>query len=298
MVAPVISTVIATTVPWPEVSMALRSVYTQTIAHGGEVILADGTGRGLPQEHDFPAVRHLVLLGRNVFRLRAAGLTAARGAIVALTEDHCRVAPDWIAAILRAHAEHPEAAIIGGAVRNGAVLQLIDWASFFVSHALYLPPVDVRAGANITGQANVSYKRQALERYPADALEEGRFRRELIAGGGRLIADDRILVDHVQSLGVRHTLSIHYHDGRCVAAAHQARAGRIARLSTIGKALLWPIRVPLASGRVIVRALRKSPLQRVAVLSAPWIVSVVACHKVGEVVGALAGAGRSPDRMR
>ncbi len=298
MTEPAISAVITTRVPWPEVAAALRSVYAQTLAHGGEVILADGTGAGLPHDHEFPAVRHLVYPGWNVFRLRAAALAAARGAIVALTEDHCRVAPDWIATILRAHAEHPEAAIIGGAVSNGASDRLIDWGNFLVSHGPYLPPMDVRAGVDITGQANVSYKRQVLDRYPEDALEEGRFRRDLVAAGVRLVADDRVLVLHVQSLGIAGTLLIHYHDGRCVAAAHQARVGLVDRLTTIVKGLLWPIRVPLASVRVIVRAMRKAPVRRVALMSAPWIVALVAFHKAGELVGALAGAGQSPEHMR
>jgi hypothetical protein len=36
----------------------------------------------------------------------------------------------------------------------------------------------------------------------------------------------------------------------------------------------------------------------VTLRAAPWLVAVTAAHKLGELVGSVAGAGRSPDRMR
>ncbi len=297
--APSISVVITTTLPWPEVEVALRSVYAQALAAGGEVIVADGSGGGLLGAHDFPAVRLLELPGKNVFRLRAAGLRAARASIVALTEDHCRASADWCARILAAHEEHPEADVIGGGVENGASRRSIDWANFFVSNAPYLPPVELREGPDITGQANVSYKRRVLARYPDDALDEGLFRRQLAAAGGKLIVDDRIVVEHVQSLSAPETLAIHYHDGRCVAAAARARSPGARAWLGIAKGLAWPLRVPLATGLILARIVTTRPAHaRTAILCAPWLLAVIAAHKAGELVGSIAGAGKSPDRMR
>jgi hypothetical protein len=296
---PSISCVITTTRPWPEVATALASVYLQTLEAGGEVILADGTGRGLPSEHEFTQVRHLVSLGANVFVLRSLGLRAGRAPVVALTEDHCRVADDWVIAVLRAHAEHPEAALIGGAVLNGACDRLLDWANFLASNAACLPPLDVRRGPNVTGQANVSYKRHYLERYPDDALFEGRFRRELDRAGVRLIADERIRVEHVQTLRVAETLRLHFHDGRCVTGARRVDSPWGTRLGDLAKGLSWPVRVPVATARVVTRILLRKPAYRlVALASAPWLFGVMAFHKAGELVGAIAGPGLSPGRMR
>jgi len=294
-----ISVVLTTTRPWPEAAGALRSVYAQAVAHDGEVILADATGLALPARHEMRELRHLVLPNANVFRLRSAGLAAARGAVVALTEDHCTVAPDWVVAVLRAHAEHPTAGVIGGAVLNGARERLVDWANFFVSNEASLPPMRVRAGPDITGQANVSYKRDLLARYPDDALDEGRFRRALVRDGVPLVADDRIVVSHIQSLSVRESLTIHFHDGRCVAAAHRARSTTREQAAAVVKGLAWGLRVPLAAARIVARTLADRPAYRCTALAcAPWMLSLVAFHKAGELVGALAGAGRSPDHMR
>lgn len=283
----------------PELRVALDSVYEQTLALGGEVILADGSARGFPDVGRFVHVRHLHLPGRHVFHLRAVALTAARAPVVALTEDHCRVAADWCRQTLRAHREHPEAAMIGGCIVNGAGERLVDWANFFVSNGPYLPPVEISQGPNITGQANVSYKRDVLDGYPGDALDEGAFRRGLDAAGARLLVDDRMVVEHVQSLTVLETLRIHFHDGRCVAAALRRRASFPRSLAALAMGLAWPVRVPAATARVVLRTLIGRPGLRSTVLrSAPWILAVIASHKAGELLGSLTGAGRSPDHMR
>jgi hypothetical protein len=294
---PRLTVVVTTTQPWPECEIALDSVFEQATSLGGEVILADGGGDGPPSGR-YPGLRRIDLPGANVFRLRSVGLAAAQGPVVALTEDHCRVDPDWCAAVLRAHDEHPEAEVIAGSVRNGADRRLIDWANFLVSNAGALPPVTVRLGPDVTGQANVSYKRRALGSYPPDALDEGLFRRDIAAAEGdeALRVDDRIGVVHVQSLSVADTLLIHFHDGRCVAAARQRRSPSV-------RAVLWafalPLRVPAASVRLLARTLWRRPgYRRVTLLAAPWLVAVTAAHKLGELVGSVAGAGNSPDRMR
>jgi hypothetical protein len=92
------------------------------------------------------------------------------------------------------------------------------------------------------------------------------------------------------------TLLIHFHDGRCVAAARQRRAP--SRLA-IAWALGWPLRVPAAASLLLGRLLWRRPaLRGIALRSAPWLLAVTAAHKTGELVGALAGAGGSPARMR
>lgn len=50
---------------------------------------------------------------------RNAGFSAARGDILVFTDDDCRVAPDYIAHLIRAHAAYSGPAIIGGRVELG-----------------------------------------------------------------------------------------------------------------------------------------------------------------------------------
>jgi len=228
-----LSVVIVTAQPWPELRMVLDSVAAQVSAHAGELVIVDGSydGTALPSAHAYgDHLRHVRRPGATVFQLRALGLREARGAIIAVTEDHCRVAPDWCAETLRAHREHPAAAMIGGAVENGADQNLWDWANFLISNGAFLPPIPNGERPDIGGQANISYKRWALPREVAPwGLEEAHHKRRLRAAGHALVNDDRVRVAHVQAPGAVGSCLIHFHDGATNAgfpAQPVARQGR------------------------------------------------------------------------
>lgn len=128
---PPLSVVVATTQPWPELRMLLESLAPQVRALGAEVIVADGHGRGVPDDHGFPNLRVVRRPGASVYQLRA-------------------------------HRTYPRAAAIGGVVHNGADDNLWDWASFLISNGTLLPPLPPGDRPDISGQANLSYKRWAL----------------------------------------------------------------------------------------------------------------------------------------
>jgi hypothetical protein len=296
---PPVSVVIATTMPWPEIRGAMESVYDQAMALSAEVIVADGHGAGLPSDSAYPGVRHLVVPGASVFELRSRALHAARGDVVAVTEDHCRAAPDWLKRAVQLHREFPRDAVIGGAVFNGAKDHLVDWANFFVSNAPALPPTEPHGLENITGQANVTYKGFTLADYPEDGMAEGEFRRSLEAAGHGLRNDDRLLVDHVQSLGVWETFRIHFDDGRCQGAERARTAAGLGWLRLLALELSWPLRVPVAALRTLGHVLLQKPAFRKPALAAtPWIFVLMASHKAGELGGFLTGPGSSAARIR
>ena len=141
--APVLSIVVATTHPWPEMERTLDSLWGQVMALGAELLLLDGHGEGLPPDLParYPGAIRLTRPGASVFALRALGLRAARGEIIAMTEDHCVVPPDWCRRLLDAHRRYPHAAAVGGAVDNGATARLIDWANYFVAHSPTMAPI-------------------------------------------------------------------------------------------------------------------------------------------------------------
>ncbi len=203
--------------------MTLESVWAQLREVGGELVVVDDDGRGLPEAHDDAGVVWLRRPGAAVRDLRVAGVAAARGAIVAVTEDHCRAAPDWCRRLIEVHTAHPELLMIGGAVDNGA-RGLVDWASFFIANVESLPPARGPWRGALTGQANISYKRRLLEAHGAEGLDSAVLRATLVAGG-RARNDAAIRVDHVQSLGLVGSLVIHFHDGRCMAALRRERMG-------------------------------------------------------------------------
>src|SRR5258706_8817888 len=150
---PPLSIAIAATQPWPAARVCLDSLYAQARRAGAEIIVADGTGRSLPADSSYPEIRRLEAPGRTVFQLRALAMAAAAGEIVAVTEDHCRVASDWCEAILRAHREFPEAAVIGGAVDNGSTGCLADWANFLPSNDRFISPPPTGFTPDVAGQA-------------------------------------------------------------------------------------------------------------------------------------------------
>jgi Glycosyl transferase family 2 len=91
--------------------------------------------------------------------LRARGITAARGDLVALLEDHARPDPDWSASVVAAHREGPAA--IGGAIENG-IDRPLNWAVYYCDFGRYQNPLPSGV-ASFASDANVSYKRAALE---------------------------------------------------------------------------------------------------------------------------------------
>jgi hypothetical protein len=103
-----------------------------------------------------PGIAHEAIDSR-----RSAGLAAARGAIVALTDEHARPRADWCAQIIALHAAHPHAAI-GGAIENERD-RALNWALFFYDAGRYQNPLD-EGPAQFVSDLNVAYKRAALER--------------------------------------------------------------------------------------------------------------------------------------
>lgn len=294
--APVLSVVIATTQAWPAMRIALDSVLPQARAVGAEIIVADGSGQGLPVDFDAADVVLLGEPGASVFRLRALGLARARGEVVAMTEDHCRVHPGWCAAVIRAHRDYPHAAAIGGVVENGATERLIDWANFFVANGRFIPPVRSGEAEVISGQANLSYKRRVVPReVPTLGVMEFLYTRSLRDRGEVLVTDDRLVVEHVQSGGLADTSAMHFHNGRSIAGFIAQGMRSPARLL---RALGSLVNAPVGLVRTLGSVLRKRGFARRALTSLHLIVWLIMCHASGELVGYLLGPGDSPQRLQ
>src|ERR1017187_644504 len=91
--------------------------------------------------------------------LRARGLAAARGQIVAMTEDHGVPAADWAACWVEGHRQ--AVARLGGPIEN-AIDRPLNWAVCFCDFLRYQPPLPA-GETEVVSDANVAYKRAALE---------------------------------------------------------------------------------------------------------------------------------------
>lgn len=292
-----LSIVIATTKPWPEIRRCLDSLHRQAQSVGAEVLVADGHGGGLPDDvgDRYPEVIWIKHPGESVFALRGIATAQARGAIVAVTEDHCEVTPHWCERLIKVHQEHPEAAAIGGAVENGATERLIDWANFFVVFGPFTAPIENGEQEDVSLQANISYKRRILPRVaPRSGMMEMLFNKQLRQQGEKLLADDRLVVYHIQSWGFLGTFAAHFHNGRSIAGFRLQRMARGERILRLAGCFILP---PVLLWRTVGPVIRRGRLRRQALISLHLIVLVVICHAVGEFVGYLAGPGESPTRL-
>ena len=292
-----LSIVVATTKAWPEIESCLESLHAQAAAAGAEILVGDGHGAGLPPDVTtrYPAVRRIGWPGGSVFVLRQLAMAEAAGAIVAVTEDHCTVAPDWCEQVLRAHRDHPEAAAIGGVVENGATTRLIDWSNFLIVFGPFTAPIETGSQPAISLQANISYKRRVIPRAATGlGMMEFLFNRRLLEQGEILIADDRLVVSHNQTWGFWGTFAAHFHNGRSIAGFRLEGMSWTERLVRIGGCAVLPIHLLRVT---IWPVIRKARLLRPALVSLPLTAMVVTCHAAGEFVGYVFGPGRSPQKL-
>ena len=253
--------------------------------------MGDSTGEGLPAE--IPGVRWVKAPGASVFDLRAQATGLARGQIIAWTEDHCRPAADWCERILAAHAAHPEALAVGGAVTNGSTGHLMDWANFLTTFGPFLPPLDKAKIGRVPPAANISFKRNAV---PAGTIESGgielRVERRLWSMGS-IVLDDRIQVTHIQSHGITGTPKSHFHNGRSTSGLVVGHLSIRQRLKRFLICLVLPAEI-LRTVIVPVAGKREVPLWRCL----PLIAVLAFSHALGEMAGiVLNGPGLSPQRL-
>jgi hypothetical protein len=294
-----LSIVIGTGQGWPYVRELVESLRADAGTEIVEIVVVDGSDNAAPRPDEVDAsVRWTTAPGASVFVLFAIGLHAARGEVVATTEDHAMPRAGWIPALLRAHREHPEAAAIGGAIENGSTRGLLEWASYFTTQGLHMIPLGDREVPTTTNEANVSYKRWALEKYDPDdgsGFMAILYNRRLAEGGEILRVDDRLVVDHFETDGFGWTTSIHYHNGRTISAFRRARGMAREDWLRVACAYLLPAwRV----GRVLRMGLAKGRLRRQLVLSTPFALWLEYVQATGLLMGYLAGPGDSPNHLR
>lgn len=282
--------------PWPEIRVCLESLMKQTDSSKIEVILADGTGLGLPDDKSYSDIIWLCKNGASIFQLRALGFERSRADIIAFTEDHCKVAFDWTEQIIELHKRYPEVAAIGGVVENGATDSILDWVHFLIANGPYMKPVKSYGAKLLTGQANVSFKKKFL---PIDIPDSGIFQmffnRNLIQRGLRIMMSDKPVVWHIQSLGFLGTCRMHFHTGRTLAGFRIQKTSAINRFLRLMSCAILPFFLVL---RTLYTVFKKKRKRFKLIIGLPYLFILVICHSVGESFGYVLGAGNSPYLVR
>lgn len=165
------------------------------------IVVDDGSVDGTREvvQREFPEA-HYVRLDRNrgCAAARNAGVQAARGEIVAFTDDDCVPPPDWLSRLAEGHVNHPEVVGVGGYMEpTEPMLRSNAFARYeaYLTHVVYGAGHDEYVGGYecpAGGTNNISYKKAVLEQFggfdesfPAGADPELKWR--ICGSGHRLL---------------------------------------------------------------------------------------------------------------
>jgi hypothetical protein len=298
-----ITALIATIRGWPQCREAVRLIADQVFPVGGEFVVVDASRNPPPTDDEMTQmggrINWISMPGKSVFQLRRAAYRAARGDVVAITEDHCYVEPDWVERILAAHQRYPNAAAVGGAVLNNTDEKLVDWAAFFLTQGPFMPPVGSGVAERISGPANVSYKRYILDRLGGDEENGVIDFLELpdALEGEELVADDSIRVRHNQSQGLLGTSLAEFDNGRTIAGYRRRQMTRGDWLRIMSSPVLPSYRAVRQMRIVRSKQMPQGMTTTRMAQALPAHVWFQYCAMAGELLGYATGPGDSPRRL-
>lgn len=248
----------------------LGAVLNQDYPDYEVIVVDDGStdGTGEMVQREFPQVRYIRQeSNRGPAAARNRGIEAARGEIVAFTDDDCVVPRDWLARLADGFRRYPDVAGVGGfqdppemlirrnlIARSEHARRLRRWGGRSAQ--------EVMGGAEIPGLGtnNVAYRRDVLlqvggfdEHFPVAAGEDADLKLRIAQAGYRLLYIP-FGVEHYRTytwkaqwrMSVRRGIGVYYFE-----AKHGRPPGRWRILLRVGKRLLqFPIRLMQMPPRV------------------------------------------------
>ena len=241
----------------------------------------------------FPRVRFLHAPGKASYAaLRTAGVRAAGGRIVAITEDQCIPPGQWCANILTAH-NRPHAAV-GGPVEKHQPDTALGWAIYLREFTNYIPPIEEGPSPFLT-DCNVSYKSAALEQIRdvwADAFHEPDVHAALRLRGETLWLSAALVTLQQRTMPLGVALRERYDFGRLYGSLRVASAPLWKRVLLI---LASPVLPLLFLGRVVLTVLRKRRYVAACLRAFPYLALFSLVWAWGEFVGYLTGRAAASD---
>jgi len=286
---PKLSVVIAASHSAEALRRCALSVIAGAPAAAFEVVVA--APPHLVEPHGLPAgvVWAVAQRGAAVARLRAVGLEAARGEVVAFTEDSCLAQPDWAQAWLEAFADPAVRAATGpvGHARNASP---VDWAVFFCEYAPFLEPQRARPARRLAGNNFAARRRELLAARKAGGLDESAVWREASRQGRATVAP-RAGVRHVRAFGLREAICDRLRLGRDYGRSGAPGEPRTTRWA---KLLAGPAILLAQVGRLVGHLLTRPPVWEPFLESLPITLPLLAAWSVGEWLGRWEAVARLP----
>lgn len=267
-----------------EVRRCLTAVTAQVPAPPAEIVVAyDPRLTDMEQlEAEFPDVVWHANRGQETpLELAAVALGASTGDVVALTEDHCVPAPDWLQGLTGGLS--PGRAAVGGVVEVEERADAVEWAFYFVDFFRYAPPVRPGPSRSLT-VCNVAYRRKHLEAIRgawSDFFHETAVNAALARRFGRLWITDRARVRMLRRVRLADALAERYAFGRLFGATRTRFMPGWRRWLYAALAPGLPV---LLLGRMARKAARRGLRRRFA-RALPALVAMVLAWTLGEWLG-------------
>jgi hypothetical protein len=284
---PVPVTVVVPSFRRPELLDAcLASLLRQSTTTAFEIVVARPGSDWVPPEGTRCPVRVVPAPeGTTLQGLRALGLAEARGALVAMTEDHCVAKDGWLDALVAALGS---ADVVGGGMGNAQTERAIDWGAYFAEYGVYSGCRVPADGVPAMTCANVGYRRvvvRIVARWSLEGFNEDVIHRRLSAMGHscQFLHWSSVVQNDHYAFGAfcrdRFAHGLDYARTRITIERSRWRRG----LFIVGVVLL-PM---LLFTRLLRSGARESP--RAFLGAAPWTLAFLMAWSAGECAGYLKG---------
>lgn len=288
--APDVSVVIASIVGAPFIDRCLDSVALEAKECNAEVIVvACGSAEYAARiATSFPWVHVIHRAEREtVPDLRRHGVEAARGWLVAIIEEHCVAAPDWMRQAMRAQ-EKGDFGVLGGPVAPDAYTRLRDWVVYFCEYNNYMPPWK-EGGSHPLGSANIAYTRAILLKYSTQlsgGYWEAVLHPRLFADGIQFYAAANMVVYHHGPFDFGYYLQQRFWFSRAFAGAR-----RLPLPQKAAYLIASPLLPLLLLARMAIRVSKQHCHMDKFLQCLPLFVPALIVYVAGEFLGYLAGPG-------
>jgi hypothetical protein len=291
-----ISVVVASKVGEPFLGMCLDSVRAEAEQLSAEVVVVAHGEHAADLGARYPWVR-VVDSGRvsQVPAMRRIGVEAASGDLIAVIEEHCSAARDWLRVALAALGGSDYAAV-GGPIVDHDYERLRDWVVYFLEYNGSMPPAPDCETPDLN-DANIVYRRDVLMRHVA-LLDEGywpmHLHPALVAGGVRMRSVPGMVVHHRGPFDYGYYLGQRFLFSRAFAGVRARSQSAWRRLAYLVAAPLVPA---LLLARMALRVWQKRCRVGKFVLSTPLLVPALVVFVAGEWLGILLGPGDALSRV-
>lgn len=291
---PKISVVIASKVGAPFIDQCLDSIRDEVAALGAEALVvtprSEEYARRLEQKYPWAKViRDPAVTG--VPALRRRGVDEATGEYVAVIEEHCSAAPDWLHQTLGAFSRGTYAAV-GGAITDYGYDRLRDWVVYFIEYNASLPPVAAGETDNLD-DANIAYPRRLLLEH-RHLLDDGYWpmtlHPTLASRGEKFLAVPEMIVYHRGPFDFLYYLHQRFLFSRAFAGVRARHQSPVRRLAYLVAAPIVPVMLIARMAKTVVAKGRRVPE---FVRTLPLIVPAVTVLVAGEWIGCLLGPGNA-----